>query len=70
MSGKTKSKPETFQTLENAMVSEIRQIFMALWLEKLVANSLQTSVVSEVGAVALFEVMFRKIVFADFQRYF
>jgi len=46
--GKTKSRPQTFQTQEDAILSlseidSFDKIFMASWIVKLVANSLQTS---------------------------
>ena len=68
VSAKTKSKPETFQTPENAMRSEtdsFDKIFMALWIEKLVASSLQTSTegLEKWELVAYFELKLRNIVF-------
>ena len=68
VSPKTKSKPKTFQTSEKAMLSEtdsFDKIFMALWIEKLVANSLQTSTegFEKWELVAYFEFKLRKIVF-------
>jgi len=68
VSAKTKSKPKTFQTQENAMLSEIDsfdKIFMAVWIKKLVANSLQTSTegFEKWELVAYFEFKLRKIVF-------
>jgi len=68
MSAKTKSKPKTFQTPENAMRSEtdsFDKIFMALWIGKLVANSLQTSTegFEKWELVANFEFKLRNIVF-------
>ena len=68
VSAKTKSKPKTFQTPEIAMLSEtdsFDKIFMALWIEKLVANSLQTSTKGSEKweLVAYFEFKLRNIVF-------
>ena len=68
VSAKTKSKPKTFQTQENTMLSEIDsfdKILMALWIKKLVANSLQTSTegFEKWELVACFEFKIRKIVF-------
>jgi len=68
VSAKIKSKPKTFQTPENAMRSEtdtFDKIFMALWIEKLVANSLQTSTegFEMWELVAYFEFKLRNIVF-------
>ena len=68
VSAKTKSKPKTFQTQENAMLSEIDsfdKIFMAVWIKKLVAISLQTSTegFEKWELVAYFEFKLRKIVF-------
>ena len=63
-----KSKPKTLQTQENAMLSEIDsfdKIFKALWIKKLVANSLQTSTegFEKWELVAYFEFKLRKAVF-------
>jgi len=46
--GKNKNRPKTFQTPENTILSLLEtdsfdKIFMASWIVKLVANSLQTS---------------------------
>ena len=68
VSAKTKSKPKNFQTQENVMLSEIDSFdknFMALWIKKLVVNSLQTSTegFEKWELVAYFEFKLRKIVF-------
>jgi len=66
LAGKSKSWSKTLQTLENAMHSEpgsFGKIFIASWIEKLVANSLHLcTVILEVGAVAYFELKFHEIV--------
>jgi len=68
VSAKTKSKTKTFQTQENAMHSETDSFdknFMALSIERLVANSLQTSTegLEKSELVAYFEFKLRNIVF-------
>ena len=68
VSAKTKSKPKNFQTQENVMLSEIDSFdknFMALWIKKLVVNSLQTSTegFEKWELVAYFDFKLRKVVF-------